>query len=229
MDNNLSEEKIYKAALDWETSRIHTIEKSERRAWTIAFIAVAVTVLAWLSIVIMLPLKEKVPYVIRVNNATGVPDIITVLQDQKIKYDDVMDKYWLSQYVRAHETYDWYTLQKDYNAVGLLSSPQVGAEYAKLFQGEKALDKVFNNNIRTLVEIVSVVPNGKGIATVRFIKHSKQTNQQTEGESSNWVATISYEYRNPSVMKESIRLINPFGFQVLSYRVDPEVMEGEIK
>lgn len=227
-DNNLSEEKIFKAALDWETSRLYTIEKSERRAWTIAFIAVALTVLAWLCVIVMLPLKEKIPYVIRVNNATGIPDIITALQDKKIKYDDVMDKYWLAQYVRAHETYDWYTLQKDYNTVGLLSSPQVGADYAKLFQGEKALDKTLNNTTRISIEIVSVVPNGKGIATVRFIKHTKHNSQQTEGEASNWVATISYEYRNPSVMKESIRLINPFGFQVLSYRVDPELMGEEM-
>ena len=42
-----------------------------------------------------------------------------------------------------------------------------------------------------------------------------------------WVATIAFEYRNPSVIKESQRLVNPFGFQVLSYRVDPEMIGGK--
>jgi type IV secretion system protein VirB8 len=76
--------------------------------------------------------------------------------------------------------------------------------------------------------VLSVVPNGKGIATVRFIKHIKRVNQEGEGEIQHWVATISYEYRNPSKMKESLRLQNPFGFQVLSYRVDPELVGDKI-
>ena len=43
-----------------------------------------------------------------------------------------------------------------------------------------------------------------------------------------WIATIGYEYRKISKMKEDDRLKNPIGFQVLSYRVDPEI-SGERK
>lgn len=225
---NASKEKtIYEEALDWEASRIYMVENSERRAWLIAFFAVSLSVISWVAIVFMMPLKETIPYVVRVDNVTGVPDIVTTLRDKKITYNDVMDKYWLATYVRSRETYDWYTLQKDYDTVGLLSSPNVGSEYAKLFAGDKALDKTFGNNTSATVEVVSVVPNGKGIATVRFIKHIKQVNQESDGETNSWVATIGYEYRNPSVMKESMRLVNPFGFQVVSYRVDPELVEGK--
>jgi type IV secretory pathway component VirB8 len=220
----LQEKNRYTEALDWETSRIYMIEKSERRAWKITISAVLLVLLSWLAIVCMLPIKETIPYVIRVNNVTGVPDIVTALQDKKITYEDVMDKYWVASYVRARETYDWYSLQKDYDTVGVLSSPQVGAEYAKLFQGENALDKKFANTTRAVTEIVSVVPNGKGIATVRFVKHIKRVGQEGEGEKHDWVATVTYAYLNPSLMKESLRLVNPFGFQVRSYRVDPELV-----
>lgn len=214
----------HEEALDWEASRTYMIEKSERRAWRITMMAIAIAVLSWLAIVLMMPLKESTPYVIRVNNTTGVPDIVTALHDKKIGYDDVMDKYWVATYIRARETYDWYTLQKDYNTVGLLSDVNVGAEYAKLFAGDKALDKTFGNHVLASVDIVSVVPNGKGVATVRFIKNTKHIGQEGEGDQKTWVATIAYEYKNPSLMNESNRLINPFGFQVLSYRVDPELV-----
>lgn len=211
---------------NWEASRTQAIEKSEQRAWYVTYGAVGVAVLSWLAIALMMPLKETIPYVIRVDNTTGVPDIVTALDSKGVRYDEVMDKYWLAQFVRARETYDWYTLQKDYNTVGLLASPTVGADYATLFEGPEALDKKFGKSVRATVEIVSVVPNGRGVGTVRFIKTTKRTDDDGPGTVTKWVATVAYEYRNPSLISESQRLVNPFGFQVLSYRQDPEMVGG---
>jgi type IV secretion system protein VirB8 len=215
---------VFDQAIDWEASRVQTIERSERRAWFVAFAGVAVTVLSWLAIVLMMPLKEMVPYVIRVDSATGVPDIVTALDTKGVGFDEAMDKYWMAQYVRARETYDWYTLQKDYNTVGLLSSSPVGASYAAQFEGKDALDKKFGSVVRATVEIMSIVPNGRGVGTVRFVKTTRRTDDDGPGTVTKWVATVAYEYRNPSLIRESQRLINPFGFQVLSYRVDPEML-----
>lgn len=218
------EKYLHDTALNWESSRVLMIEKSERRAWTIAMFAVGSAIALAISIALMLPLKENTPYVIRVDDATGIPDIITAMDTKGVQFDEVMDKYWLAQYVRAHETYDWYTLQKDYDTVGLLSSARVGQEYAALFDGKDALDKRYSNSVRVTVEIVSVVPNGKGIGTVRFTKNTKRADDpKSPGTITKWVATVAYEYRNPSMIRESARLVNPFGFQVLSYRVDPEM------
>ncbi|OAI08075.1 virB8 family protein [Methylomonas methanica] len=218
---------LHDDAMDWEASKTLAREKSERRAWSVAILAGIMTVLSWLAIVIMMPLKESVPYVIRVDNATGVPDIVTAMDDKKVTGDEVMDKYWLAQYVLARETYDWHTLQQDYDKVGLLSSPNVGKAYAELFDGKDALDKRYGENIRATVKVISVVPSGAETGTVRFIKTTKRVDEEGPGASTSWVATIAFEYRNPSIIKESQRLVNPFGFQVLSYRVDPEMIGGK--
>jgi type IV secretory pathway component VirB8 len=220
-----AEKNVYDEAINWESSRVLTVEKSERRAWRVAMFSVGVTVLAIAAITMMMPLKESVPYVIRVDNTTGVPDIMTAITDKAVTGDEVMDKYWLAQYVRARETYDWYTLQRDYNTVGLLSSQNVGAGYAQLFEGKDALDKQYGKSVRATVEIISVVPTGKNTGTVRFIKTTKRADQEgAPGTSTKWVATVAYEYRNTALIRESARLVNPFGFQVLSYRVDPEMI-----
>ncbi|MDR0576121.1 MAG: virB8 family protein [Candidatus Accumulibacter sp.] len=213
-------------ALDFEARRIEMCEKSERRAWKVAFAAIIIAALSWAAIVLMMPLKEAIPYVVRVDNATGVPDIVTTMQDKRIGYDDVMDKYWVATFVRARETYDWYTLQKDYDTVGLLASPAVGRDYASLFTGPDALDKKWGRNYRSTVEVVSVVPDGRGIATARIIKTASRVDDTNSKQTSRWIATVGYEYRNPSKMKESVRLVNPFGFQVLTYRIDPELVGG---
>nr|WP_274508700.1 virB8 family protein [Xanthomonas campestris] len=213
-------------AMNWEASRNVSLEKSERRAWRVAGVFGAGFALAAIAIAVMAPLKETVPYVIRVDNATGVPDLVTALSDKAVGYDEAMDRYWLAQFVRARETYDWYTIQKDYDTVGLLASPNVARTYGELFSGEHALDKQFGSQVRMTVEIVSVVPNGNGIGTVRFIKTSKRADATGPGDVTRWIATIAYKYRNPSVLRESARLTNPLGFQVTSYRADPELTTG---
>lgn len=227
VENPTVEKTDFDPAINWESSRILSVEKSERRAWKVAFSAVGVAVLAIGAIAMMMPLKESVPYVIRVDNSTGIPDIVTTITDKAVTGDEVMDKYWLAKYVRARETYDWYTLQNDYNTVGMLSSRNVGAGYAQLFEGANALDKQYGKNVQATIDVVSVVPTGKNTGTVRFIKTTKRTDQQgAPGNVTKWVATISYEYRATARLKESARLVNPFGFQVLSYRVDPEMIGG---
>ncbi len=72
-------ESVIETALSWEASRIHLIEQSEQRAWRVAIVAVICVVLLAIAIALMLPLKQNTPYVIRVDNTTGVPDIITAL------------------------------------------------------------------------------------------------------------------------------------------------------
>lgn len=219
------EKTPFDEAISWESSRVLAFEKSEGRAWRIAMISAGVAALAITAIVMMMPLKESVPFVVRVDSTTGVPDIVTALTDKTVTGDEVMDKYWLAQYVRARETYDWYTLQRDYDTVGLLSSTNVGAGYAQNFEGKEALDKKYGKTIRATVEIISVVPTSKNTGTVRFIKSIKRVDQEgAPGTVTKWVATVAYEYRNTALIKESARLVNPFGFQVLTYRVDPEMI-----
>ena len=222
---NPSTEKFFEAAIDWESSHIHGLEKSENRAWFVAKSCGALLGLSLVAIAIMMPLKESVPYVIRVDKATGATDIVTVLTEKKVSADEVMNKYWVSQFMHARETYDWYTLQKEYDAVGLFASKTVAEDYAKLFEGENALDKKYGNGVRVTVDILSIVPDDNFTATVRFTKTIKRTEPgAAPGVQSTWVATLAYKYNGAALIGETTRLTNPLGFQVLTYRVDPEMV-----
>lgn len=214
----------YDKELTWEASRIELIERSERKAWNVAKVMTALVVLAIASIAFMMPLKESIPFLVRVDNVTGVPDIVTRMDEKTVTFDETMDKYWLARYVTARESYDWNVIQKDYDTVGLLSSPNIAAQYQKLFEGDDSLEKRFGNRTKVEVKIVSVVPNGRGIGTVRFIKEARNVDDATGSSTviTKWVATIGYEYKSVSLLRESSRFINPMGFQVNTYRVDPE-------
>lgn len=216
----------YKEAATWEASRVHQMEVSEHRGWKVAWALGACLVLSWAAIVFMMPLKETVPYVVRVDSSTGIPDILTTLNTEKVEFDEVMDRYWLARYVRARESYDWYTLQEDYETVGLLSASDVGKIYASAYEGDNALQKKRANRIRVTVEIISIVPTPNRTATIRFRTRTAPPDGGSPPEVANYVATIAYQYKPRTSMKGSDRLVNPFGFVVTSYRVDKEMGGG---
>lgn len=227
----MSEEKteyynpnINDEAMDFETSKSALLAKSERRAWMIAGASVVLAVCLAIALASIFPLKETEPYLVRVDNATGVTDVVSLLREQVVDYEDIQDKYWIGMFIKAREGYNWYTLQKDYDLVALLAARPVAIEYAKLFQGQNALDETWKNKYRAEINILTISPNGNGSASIRFVKSVNVVETGAEYQKpSTWIATINYEYRATDKIKESERLINPFGFTVVSYRVDPEM------
>jgi type IV secretion system protein VirB8 len=211
-------------SLDFETSKACMQANSEKRAWMVAIGAVVMCVASWIGMSMMMPLKEIVPYLVRVDNATGVTDIVSLMKDQVVNYEDIQDKYWIAKFIRAREGYNWFTLQSDYDLVPKLSSRSVALEYAELFQGDSALDTTWKNKFKADIKILNISPNGSGSASVRFVKNVKVVETGADNQPpSYWIATVNYKYNGDFKMKESERLINPFGFTVISYRVDPEM------
>ena len=154
-------------------------EKSEARAWLTAKILGATNIALVAAIVIMMPLKETLPYVIEVDKSTGMSTILSVANAEEIPVSEVMDKYW---YVQAREAYDYRTLENDYIKTRELSMPNVFEPYSRQFGTDKnSMEQTIGDTKRILVELLSVVPNGNGIATVRFRKKLVDTQTGRRG------------------------------------------------
>lgn len=212
----------YEEAVSWEMDKLLMLMKSEKRAWIISSIAVVLAIIAIIGSVAIMFEKRAQVFLIKENAQTGAPDLITSITNMSVAYEEVRDKYWLSQYVRARERYDWQTVQADYDMVGLMSSEDVGREYAALFQGDEALDKKFGEHTKAEIDIHSRSIDGKGMGTIRFEKSIRSSRNPAEVKKRRWIATITYEYNPANWEKESDRMLNPFGFTVTSYRIDPE-------
>lgn len=205
-----------------ERDYIGELVGSRRRAW---FAAGAFGILGVLGVaagIAGLSQTAPDPVVLRVDNATGAVDRVTVMREHETSYGEVVDQYWLNQYVLNRESYDYDTIQLTYDTTALLSSPDVQQQYYKVFEGSNARDVVLSNRARIVVSVRSIQPNGRGQATVRFRVQQVNRNGTTENPE-NLIATIGYTYVN-APMSAADRRINPLGFQVTSYRVDPETL-----
>ena len=197
--------------------------RSRLVAWRLAIGSSALAAVALLALLCLTPLKTNTPYVLRVDNATGHVEVLTTLRTSESSYGEVVDSYFLNQYVLNREGYDYNTIQNAYNTTALLSDPEVQREYYTLFEGAQARDTVLKDRAKIIVQIRSITPTPEtGTAVVRFSTQLKHNNGSIE-PLQNWIATTSYTYKD-ATMSSVDRRVNPLGFQVTSYRIDPETL-----
>lgn len=222
IDNNDTE-----TAISYEASIRYLVEKSNRRAWLIAFLSIFISIISVTAVVFLTPLKSVEPYVIRVDNTTGMVDIITsVNQTEFVSDNEALDKYFTTSYVKIREGYFYNILQNDYTTVQIWSSPEVSSDYLKIYEGDNSRVDILKNRTEIDVEINSVTlgdSNGMKMATIRFNQIYKDAKSRTITNKKAKIVTLAYDYSPQSLMTENERLINPLGFKVLTYRVDDEV------
>lgn len=210
-----------------ERDLLAEILTSRRNAWRVATGAMLTTFLAIGALVSILPLKESpLPYVVRVNDATGDIQHVTQLGNGKEDYGERIARFFIQQYVLACEGYDWNTIQNNYDRCGLFSSPDVQRAYYAKFQdnantGYEALDTRYGKHTRLIVNVRSISLGPNHSATVRFTRHLEGADTHRKPEQ--LIATLAYRYVN-TPLTESIGRDNPLGFQVVTYTTDVETL-----
>lgn len=219
-----------KASKEFEISRVDEIERSKTIAWRVALGACILAICSVVAVMFLTPLKEVRPYVIRVDNNTGQTDIVTMLTNSKSDYGEEVAKYFSSLYVTLYEGYDWYTIQKQIDQLMLFSDKNMQGRINTKFAKSDAPHKVYANKERININITNTsIIDENGLIQVRFTKtiepvdggtYNADTDSITpKPQVTNHIATLGYEYVNVPTL-DDVRLVNPLGFTVKSYRVD---------
>lgn len=214
----------YREAGSWATDRVSALQGSRRIAWIVASLALAVAVIEAIALIVMLPLKTVVPYTLMVDRTTGYVQALKPLDANQVTPDQALIQSMLVQYVIAREGFDIATLQNQYRRVGLWSADQARRDYLALMEPTNPANPLVRNP-RTLIQEVrvkSVSPLSPQSAMVRFDTADRYNGGSPDSVRS-WVAIIEYRFSGAPMSTED-RYINPLGFQVTSYRRDPEAL-----
>ncbi|MBA4794655.1 MAG: virB8 family protein [Phenylobacterium sp.] len=215
--------KVYfQEARSWNAERLKSAEASRRTAWRVAAAACGVTVACAGALAALSPLKRVEPYVVRVDRATGAVDVMTALKDERpLTYDEAVTKHFLAQYVRAREGWLAPAASADFEQVAIMSTPAEQQRWAALVDADapESPQNLYGAQAQVEIEIRAISFINDQVAAVRFHRRVRRPGQMTL---SDWVATVAFGYTR-APMSEADRLRNPLGFQVSSYRADPEV------
>ncbi|MBB1471442.1 MULTISPECIES: type IV secretion system protein [unclassified Luteimonas] len=224
------EEAIAKAT-DYEITIVDLARRSERRAWLVALVAAVTALLLGAGYFRILPLKERVPFLVMADAYSGNATIARLDEDfrhRALTASEAINRANVARFVGLRESYDVAMMNlRDWRAVHAMTVPEVGREYAALHAANNPRSP-FNTlgRMRAIrVRILSIQlldgPDGQpGGATVRFQRSVYEKSSGATRPLDSRIATLGFTYNLALKMDEPDRLENPLGFQVTSYRAD---------
>ena len=207
----------------WNADVVRTATRSERRAWIVAAGFGVLALVAVGANFALVPLKTVEPFVVRVDRATGAVDVMTALRSEKpLSYDEAVTKHFVAQYVRAREGWLAAAAEANFRQVSIMSTPAEQQRWGDAFRptNPRSPQVLYGLAGEAQVDIRAISFVADGVASVRFHRTVRQATQIAE---SDWIATVAFTYTK-APMAEADRLRNPLGFQVTSYRADPEAV-----
>ena len=224
---DMSDERLedyYRNAESWAQDRQRLVDRSVRTAWIVAGLAVLVAVVEAFALLMLIPLKQEIPYTLLVDKETGYVQALRPLDAQTVTADSALTRSFLVQYVIAREGFDIDSLQTDYRKVGLWSVGEARDRYVAFINASNPQSPLASMPRRATVavQIRSVSSLSPKTAMVRFSTLRTDPGGQAQ-PAQYWAAVISYQYANVEMSAQD-RLINPLGFQVTRYRRDPETL-----
>ena len=230
-DNGSSLQRAIARSVDFEVTVADLARRSERRAWTVAMAALAVALVLLGGYFYLLPLKQKVPYLVMADAYTGTSTVARLagdFNDNTITASETINRSNIAHFILARESYDYALIRlRDWTTVYTMSSPAVAAAYTRLHAARNPDSpyNVFGKARAIRVSILSIQLLGDGVApprgaTVRFQRSVYDNATAVSQPLDSKIATLEFAYKPNLAMGEKDRIENPLGFQVTSYRVD---------
>lgn len=219
-------------SVNFELTIADIAKRSERRAWWVAFSAIAMALILAGGYFFMLPLKQKVPYLVMADAYTGTSTVAQLTEDmsnRKISSSEAINRSNVAHFVMARESYDVAMLNlHDWATVQTMSSSGVKAAYTNLYstQNPDSLYKTYGKDKAIRIKLLSIVllGGGPGVtpkgATVRFQRSLFDKLTGVTHPMDNKIATMAFTYKTNLEMDDQSRIENPLGFWVTDYRVD---------
>jgi type IV secretion system protein VirB8 len=220
-------EDYFRESASWDADRAAESRRSARTAWRVAAAGWLCAMACAVGLVALLPLKRVEPFVVRVDNATGVVDVVPAYEGGKA-LDETVTRYFLAHYVTVCERFNFATAESDYEECGAFHPAQRNQDwYAQWSRSNPASPLNVHkdgSSVRVQVEAVSFFRRGNGISDLAQVRYLKAERPGGGGDErfTHWVAAVQYAYGPPS-RDPKVRRWNPLGFKVLELRPEPEV------
>ena len=213
----------FENARRWEQDLLASAHRSKRLAWSVAAVASLLAIVSVSAVAALAPLKTVEPFVIRVDNATGIVDAVSALKDTSNTYGEAVARYFLAKYVQAREGYARAEAETNFRTVSLLSGQGEQQRFAAYYRGSnpESPQVLYGRTGVAEVRIKTISLLGPGLASVRYLR---ETRKGEEVKTSHWIATVTFDIRPEVSISTQDRLVNPIGFLVSEYHADPEVL-----
>jgi type IV secretion system protein VirB8 len=218
----------FREAASWDGDRVAQAERATRNARILAGSFAVIAVAALCAVASLMPLKTVEPYLIRVDNTTGVVDVVPAYAGGA-PVNEAVTRYLLTHYVMTCERFALAVAEADYAECGSFHTPQRNQAWAAHWAAgnpDSPLNRYKDGTtVQVDVQSVSFFARATGATDLAQLRFTRETRPGGggAGQTTHWIATVQYAYGKPATDPKTRRW-NPLGFRVLDYQLEPEVM-----
>ena len=215
----------FSEAASWDIDRSAQTAQRLRIAWLVAIGGWSCAVSVSVALLLLMPLKTVEPYVIRVDNSTGIVDIVPMYAG-RADISETVARYLLTHYITVCESFDFITAERDYEECGAYHTARRNVEWYAQWNPVNP-DSPLNvykdgTTVRAQVTAVTFFSRANGVNALAQVRYVKARRPPGGSETlTHWIATIEYVYVAPS-KEVKIRQWNPLGFRIVDFRTEPE-------
>ncbi|MGB9101263.1 MAG: type IV secretion system protein [Stenotrophomonas indicatrix] len=236
--NSPKVEQSVAKAVSYEITVADMARRSERRAWWVATGSLLMSLALAGGYYYMLPLKEKVPFLVMADAYTGTATVARLrgtFQGETITSNEAVNRSNVAQYVLARESYDSAVMGlRDWELVFVMSSGPVAQSMRQRYAGNNPQNPfvMYGREKAIRVKILSITPLGTEAngsfrgASVRIQRSLLDKRGGAATYLDNQLVTMRFEYNQNLALSEQDRVLNPLAFQVTEYRVDNDYARG---
>lgn len=231
-------ENYLKEAASWDADRAAQRRRVLRMACWAAGAGWLCAVMGVAAVMFLTPLKHVEPFVIRVDNTSGLVDVVPIYTG-KGELPETLTRHLLTLYITTCERFNFATAESDYDQCGAFNTAERNQAWAASWARTNPASPLNlykdGTTIRAQVRSISFLKRANGVgdlAQVRYLK-VKRAGGSGADQVSYWVATIQYAYvdRSGDLKKREWREQelkqrhwNQFNFRIIDFRPEPEVL-----
>lgn len=161
--------------------------------------------------------KSLEPYIIQIDEKTGVPSVVKQMDNFNFTSDQAIRHYFINQFVQAASGYDPVNYKSDANKVRLFSTSPVYSDFRRRINARD-----LGGEASIQVRIKSIQFTDSNNAQIRILtEKSVGVNNVGSGATKNEVITMTFNFTDMNLTLEE-RMVNPLGFQVSKYLIAEE-------
>ncbi len=228
MSRDAAADAYFAEVASWEADKARDAARTVRLVAWAGALGWVTALAACGALVALMPLKRVEPFVIRVDNATGVVDVVPTAVGTTTPAEAVT-RYFVAHYVQTCERFNFATAESDYEECAALNAPQRNQVWAARWarsNPDSPLNKyVDGTSLQVQVASVSFFERSSGVSDLVQVRYvlGKRSSEGAAEEQTHWIATLQYAYTEPST-DPRYRRWNPLGFKVLEFKPEPETV-----
>ncbi len=213
----MTENKKTKAKIkSWYSNRYQIVVVQRNILLLFTLVSMFSVAVAGIFVKNIMSSKSLEPYVIEVEEKTGIATVVDQMTSQNFTGDQMIRRYFINEFVRTSSGYDPKTYKQDVEKVRLMSVPGIYADFKNRINARE-----LGASASIQVRIKSVQFSDQNTAQIRIVRQisAEGSDPKTKDE----IITMGFYFAPQTTLTMEERLINPLGFQVNKYLIAEEV------